>query len=217
VLDLGCGPGADLAHFGERATSAEPAGLAVGLDRSLRMTATAAEHGPTLVADATEVPLRAASFDAVWIRAVLLHVPDPQQAVAEAWRVLRPGGRIAVMEPDHGSHLVGPGDTDVFERIRAHRYLGFQHPRIGRQVPDLLVAAGFVDVEAHMVTTSVTDLAVARAGGGPFDRAVDDAVDAAAITAEEGRAYLAALEAADQRGAFLFSAASVVATARRPT
>ncbi len=54
-----------------------------------------------------------------------------------------------------------------------------------------------------------------RAVGGPFDRAVADAVADDAITAEEGAAYFASLEQADAQGAFFFAGLSVLVRATR--
>ena len=51
---------------------------------------------------------------------------------------------------------------------------------------------------------------------GPFDVAVTAAVGAGAVTAEEGRRYLASLEARDAEGAFLFAAVGITVVARRP-
>src|SRR5205085_2094425 len=48
-------------------------------------------------ADATRLPFRPASFDVVYSHGVLHHIPDIGAAVAEVYRVLRPGGRAVVM------------------------------------------------------------------------------------------------------------------------
>jgi hypothetical protein len=58
-------------------------------------------------------------------------------------------------------------------------------------------------------------LETARSAGGPFDRAVADAVNDGAITAAEGDAYIDALVDIDQRGAFVFAAMAVSLLARR--
>ena len=64
-----------------------------------------AEAGPQigfLRADAQRLPLRDETVDAVVSIAVLQLVPDPAAALAEMARVLRPGGRLAVMVPTAG-------------------------------------------------------------------------------------------------------------------
>jgi demethylmenaquinone methyltransferase/2-methoxy-6-polyprenyl-1,4-benzoquinol methylase len=67
------------------------------IDRSPEMLARATAKGLTVVeADAQQLPFRTASFDAAMILSVLHHVEDPPAALAEARRILRAGGRLAV-------------------------------------------------------------------------------------------------------------------------
>lgn len=96
VLDVGCGPGDLLRgmarqHDGWR--------LLVGLDFSAGMAAGAAgaavgRSAHFIVADAQANPFPDWSFDVVMARHMLYHVPDIDRAVAEAVRVLRPGGYL---------------------------------------------------------------------------------------------------------------------------
>jgi demethylmenaquinone methyltransferase/2-methoxy-6-polyprenyl-1,4-benzoquinol methylase len=70
----------------------------VVIDRSPEMLARAREKGlTTLAADAQRLPLADASFDAAMLVSMLHHVEDPAAALTEAQRILRPGGRLAVM------------------------------------------------------------------------------------------------------------------------
>ena len=101
ALDVGAGPGSvttSLAH------AAGPEGLALGIDISEPMLARAARAaaGPQvgfLRADAQKLPFRDESFDAAISLAVLQLIPDPAAALGEIARVLKPGGRLAVMVP----------------------------------------------------------------------------------------------------------------------
>src|SRR5271154_5431937 len=104
ALDVGCGPGTVPASL---ARAAGPGALPLGLDISEAMLARAvsAEAGPQigfLRADAQRLPLREETVDAVVSVAVLQLIPDPVAALAEMARVLRPGGRLAVMAPTAG-------------------------------------------------------------------------------------------------------------------
>jgi ubiquinone/menaquinone biosynthesis C-methylase UbiE len=70
----------------------------VVVDRSAQMLAQAAGKGlETIRANATRLPFADDSFDAAIFVSMLHHVDYPEQALAEAKRVLRPGGRLAVM------------------------------------------------------------------------------------------------------------------------
>jgi len=104
ALDVGSGPGNVTASL---ARAAGRDGLALGVDISEPMLARAvsAEAGPDvgfLRADAQRLPLRDETVDAVVSIAMLQLIPDPAAAVAEMARVLRPGGRMAVMVPTAG-------------------------------------------------------------------------------------------------------------------
>lgn len=104
VLDLGCGVG-DVSFAA--ADLVGPSGQVVGVDRAARAVATArqraAARGLSQVTfvesalDALDIP----TVDAVVGRFVLMHQPDPAQTLARAAHLLRPGGRVAIME----SHL----------------------------------------------------------------------------------------------------------------
>jgi SAM-dependent methyltransferase len=68
------------------------------VDRSVQMLAQASAKGlKTVRANATRLPFAEATFDAAMLVSMLHHVDGPAQALAEAKRVLRPGGRLAVM------------------------------------------------------------------------------------------------------------------------
>jgi arsenite methyltransferase len=104
ALDVGSGPGNVTASL---ARAAGPDGLALGVDISEPMLARAvrAEAGPQvgfLRADAQRLPFRDESFDAVVSIAMLQLIPEPNAALAEMVRVLRPGARMAVMVPTAG-------------------------------------------------------------------------------------------------------------------
>ena len=104
ALDVGSGPGNVTASL---ARAAGPDGLALGIDISEPMLQRAVrnEAGARvgfIRADAQRLPLRANTVDAVVSTAVLQLVPNPAAALSEMARVLRPGGRLAVMVPTAG-------------------------------------------------------------------------------------------------------------------
>ena len=108
ALDVGSGPGNVTAQLGE---AAGPDGLALGLDISEPMLARAVEaqagaNVGFMRADAQRLPLRDETVDATTSLAVLQLIPNPAQTLAEMVRVLKPGGRIAIMVPTAGN--VGP-------------------------------------------------------------------------------------------------------------
>jgi demethylmenaquinone methyltransferase/2-methoxy-6-polyprenyl-1,4-benzoquinol methylase len=93
VIDLACGTG-DLAALAARAGA-----RVVGVDFARAMLAHARGRGAVLVqADAAALPLRDARADAVTCGFALRNVSSIPQVLAEAARVLRPGGRLALLE-----------------------------------------------------------------------------------------------------------------------
>jgi SAM-dependent methyltransferase len=95
VTDVGAGTGALLGAI----RSAAPAARVVALDASAEMLRVArARRGmAAVIADALALPLADETADAVLLAYVLFHLADPAQAVSEAARVLRPGGRVGTI------------------------------------------------------------------------------------------------------------------------
>ena len=104
LLEIGCGEGANLVHVAARS----PGALLFGCDFSAEKARFAhAQSGAHCVAaDATRLPFADGSFDAVLIRDLLHHLPDRAAALAEAARVLAPGGRLTLIEPNGRSPLI---------------------------------------------------------------------------------------------------------------
>lgn len=166
-----------------------------------------------VVGEGERLPFSSAAFDACCCRAVLVHTPGPEQTVAELRRVLTPGGRVVLSEPDHGSHLVATDELDVFERVRLHRRTRFRRPLVGRSLAALATDAGLKVTGCWVVPIVHRSFDAALGSGGPFGVAVDVAVADGAITADEAIRYVASLRSLDERGAFFPAAQSVVVTA----
>jgi SAM-dependent methyltransferase len=105
LLEIGCGHGANLVHLRRRLG---PAARLFAVDFSAERAGFAARAAGARVtcADAGRLPFCDAAFDAVLIRDLLHHVPDRAAVLAETARVLAPGGRLTVIEPNGRNPLM---------------------------------------------------------------------------------------------------------------
>lgn len=109
ILEIGPGPGLLLEKIARRCQ------LACGLDLSWGMLRMAGQQlnrsglTPLLVqGDAVYLPFERGCFDAVALTFVLSAIPDAQGALSEIYRVLRPGGRVLLVDagmPSNGNHM----------------------------------------------------------------------------------------------------------------
>jgi SAM-dependent methyltransferase len=154
LLDCGCGPGTITESFAELVAPGEVVGTEIEDSHVAIARANAAKHNVANVrfetADIYELPFDDASFDAVFISAVLGNLREPIRGLREAQRVLKSGGVIGVKEFDHGGDLLYPPDPAVKKYgelyLRLRRENGHD-PQTGRKIGALLIDAGFGDLK----------------------------------------------------------------------
>jgi ubiquinone/menaquinone biosynthesis C-methylase UbiE len=115
LLDLGCGTGLVTAHI------TRPDLATCGVDPAEAMARVAAgrlPHGAVALGDGRSLPYAAGAFDAVSIVWILHLLDDVPAVVAEAARVLRPGGTLVTTVDKDSSHI---GDCDVAALLRRYR------------------------------------------------------------------------------------------------
>ncbi|MES4904811.1 MULTISPECIES: methyltransferase domain-containing protein [unclassified Streptomyces] len=193
ALDLGCGPGTDLAALAE---AVAPSGTVIGVDTDPAMVDRARERTADLPAvdvrlgDAHALPLADASVDRARTDRTLQHVTDPAQVLAEARRVLRPGGRLVMAEPDWDSLAVDHPDPEIsraYTRHIADRIV--RNAVIGRQLPRLATEAGFAVPSVVPVTSVFRDVRSADRILG-FQRNAERAAAAGYLSEEAARRFL---------------------------
>jgi ubiquinone/menaquinone biosynthesis C-methylase UbiE len=158
VIDIGCGVLGILPQLRSRVGDA---GRVVGLDIEPRLLAVAgqlsARHGlavETVLADAASTGLPSGSFDLVHERMLLLNVTRPHDVVAEMARLTRPGGIVALQEPDSAAWAIDPPHP-AWELLRAEVTGVYPRTgrdfRTGRRAARLLREAGLQDVQVRVL------------------------------------------------------------------
>jgi SAM-dependent methyltransferase len=165
VLDLGSGAGADVLISARRVG---PSGRAIGLDMTDEMLALAranaaaagVENAEFLAGYLEDIPLADGSVDVVISNCVINLAADKRVVLAEAARVLRPGGRFAV------SDVIADPDMDDATRADMQAWTGCVAGALTEaEFRDALAGAGLVDVEirpTHRVHTHAAS-AIVRA------------------------------------------------------
>ncbi|MCX5497170.1 metalloregulator ArsR/SmtB family transcription factor [Kaistia dalseonensis] len=152
LLDIGTGTGRLLELF------APLYRRGVGIDASTAMLAVARAnldkagiaHAQIRHSDIMKLPMARDSFDVVTIHQVLHYLDDPAQALAEAARVLRPNGRLLVVD-------FAPHGLEFLREQHAHRRLGFSHETMRGWVEQAgLVLEQVIDLGAKSETEQLT-------------------------------------------------------------
>jgi ubiquinone/menaquinone biosynthesis C-methylase UbiE len=150
ALDIGCGTGflaLQLASLGHLVRGIDAAQEMLALAQS-KATCDGLSNATFECADAERLPYQAGVFDLVIERHVLWTLPQPALALAEWRRVLRPAGRVVLIEADWR----GPGHAD-YAPLREHLPLFGGRP--ASDLADILNDAGFIEVEREPLMDAV--------------------------------------------------------------
>lgn len=219
VLDLGCGPGY-LAR--DLAVAVGPGGQVAGLDNSAPMLALALARcaGQPWVrfaqAEATHLPDADGAFDAVVCCQVLEFVADADRALGEMHRVLRPGGRLLLVDTDWESCVWASSDEARMRAVLRAWDSHCPHPQLPRTLPARLRAAGFEAPQCSGIVVINTALAEGGYSAGMVRTLSRHAADDPAVGEELARAWEQDLLAHDAQGRYFFSVVRFVFLARRP-
>lgn len=156
VLDVGVGPGLLAA---EMAAEVGPDGRVCGIDISDSMLAIAGTRaevpgGPTIeleLGSAGRIPHGAETFDVVVSTQVLEYVDDVAGALDEIRRVLRPAGRVIVLDTDWASIVWRSSDEQRMSRVLTAFEEHLTDPHLPRTLGDTLEKAGFTVTHLQVV------------------------------------------------------------------
>jgi arsenite methyltransferase len=190
VLDIGCGPGY-LAS--EMAEVVGDEGFVLGVDPSPAMLAIAARRAASGMVlaegDALSLPAPDGSFDAAVSTQVYEYVADIAGALAEARRVLKPGGRLLILDTDWDSIVWRSSDDARMARVLAAWDEHLAHPHLPRRLPELLAGAGLTLQKAAVVLVVNVGYKRETYSAGVLGMIADFVAGRQGVSAEEASAW----------------------------
>jgi len=194
VLDIGSGPGLMAA---ELAAAVGPDGRVDGIDVSDSMLAIANEQQRTgtsapitfTAAAATDLPFADESFDVVVSTQVYEYVSDIPLALAQARRVLRPGGRIVILDTDWDSIVWRSRDRGRMQRVLSAWEEHLVDPYLPPALPGALARARFADVRCEVVPMFNVGYQVETFSAGLLEMIAGFVAGRGEVTVEEAAAW----------------------------
>jgi SAM-dependent methyltransferase len=219
VLDAGCGPGFYVAETLDRVG---PEGSVVGVDASAPMLALAAKRceGHDNVGfeegDVTALPVADADFDRALSVQVLEYVADIPAALAEIFRVLRPGGRVLIWDVDWATVSWHSQDPARMGRLLEAWDRHLTHVSLPQTLAPKLRASGFEDVRGEGHAFATTELDPESYGGALAELIVQYAVEQGGMDEEDAKAWQAEQQELGRQGQFFFSCTQFCFTGVKP-
>ncbi len=150
VLDLGCGIGGGTFPLADAVGST---GLAAGIDISSSMIESAnrrAANRPGVqfkIGDASAIPYSDGFFDAARTERLFLYLPDCLGTIHEMKRVIKPGGRVCLIDTDIDSTALYSKKPTLTRKMTSIVAASMPNPNSGRELPALARQASLKDIQ----------------------------------------------------------------------
>lgn len=219
LLDVGCGPGFYVTELAK--TVGGSSGHVTGVDSSETMLAaaarrTAGRQNVTLLAgEATDLPVADGSFDAALSVQVYEYVEDISAALAEMYRVVRPGGRLVLWDVDWSTVSWYSADADRMANALQAWDEHLAHPALPRRLAAAMSDAGFVNVQVEAHAFVNTD-AGPDSYSGAIMPLIHDFISGRGVTVEEADAWRSELETLSNANEYFFAVIQFCFSANRP-
>jgi ubiquinone/menaquinone biosynthesis C-methylase UbiE len=218
VLDAGCGLGQYTVYA---ASALQGEGCAVGIDSSDTMigesekyTSDATTHLRFLQDDIHHLHFEDNYFDACFSINTFQHLPDPSQALRELIRVTKPGGRIAVADPDHELVAIDTPYLEVNRKFLHFRSDSLKQGGLAHRLYGLFKQYGLMDVDVEVWPLVFTDYEQRKLTS-PYLDEIWIAQEHEAVSKEEAEAWSAYLRQTVVEERFLSIQTSIITVGRK--
>jgi ubiquinone/menaquinone biosynthesis C-methylase UbiE len=178
-LDVGCGVGGATIPVAEYTGAA---GLTAGVDISSAMLDVAlrrANNRPGIefqLGDACAIPYPDGFFDVARCERVFLYLPDRLAAIREMMRVVKPGGRIYLIDTEVSSPAIYTANPAVAQKMLSIVAASVPNPQSGRELPSLARKAGLRDISAEAFAMTFPHEFLTRALAGSLYKAAENGI-----------------------------------------
>ena len=207
ILDVGCGVGF-LSY--EIALQTGDSGRVSGIDQNSEMIRHANKRCESLrntefsEANADNLPFPEESFDAVSCTQVLLYVNDVAQVLSGIRRVLKPAGRIIIVETDWRGVVLNSDYNSITRKIFSAWDAAVPSPNLPVRLGPLLVDNGFCNVDVEPIPILNTEYPPSQFSHGMMNWITKNALKKRVITKEQSQKWLDDLDEKGKSGNYFF-------------
>ena len=211
VVDLGSGTGTISTQLASLvapvASAGAPAGQVNGIEPNAHLRAVAVSRAKAagisnvsfVEGFAGALPFDDSTIDLVWCERVLQHLADPQSAINDIARVLRPGGRAVLLDSDYGTRIVSDLDPDLAAAFGRASLGPIANPYAARHIPAQIYTAG-LELEPDVGSSAFVFSSEMLLSTQVLRRDADDAVESGGLTRDVADAAVRAVHDAAERG-----------------
>ena len=207
VLDIGCGVGF-LAY--EMAIQVGESGLVICLDQNKEMISHAKQRCKNVrqtefyEGDAGKLPVEDHSLDAVSCTQVLLYVENVSLVLTEIKRVLKPGGRVLIVETDWRGVILNSADDFLTQQIFSAWDTTVPSPNLPVHLRPLLKKHGFSKIQAEAIPILNTGYSPSNFSHGVIKWIAKNAEKKGVISKEQTKDWLTDLEKLEKEDSYFF-------------
>jgi ubiquinone/menaquinone biosynthesis C-methylase UbiE len=211
VVDLGSGTGTLSRRLAALVASGNStdgtAGWVTGVEPNARLRALAASRAESngvpnvsfIDGLAGALPFEDSSVDLVWCERVLQHLDDPQMAIDDIARVLRPGGRAVLLDADQGTRIVSDLEPDVASAFIGASLAAIANPYAARHIPAQVRRAGLA-LDPDVGSSAFVFSSETLLGTQVVRRSAEEAVESGHLARDIAEAAVRAVHEAAERG-----------------